>query len=82
MWELLTWRLPWSDTSVWLIVGKVLEGARPEVPAPEQLPSFDGPPASLKDYVALMDRCWDQDPAKRPDFGEIAAELRQLTATE
>ena len=31
-------------------------------------------------YVALMRRCWAQDPAQRPDFAAVIAELRVILA--
>lgn len=48
--------------------------------APRSLPS-PGPVPSLQfegldAYVSLMRRCWAQDAAERPDFAEVARELR------
>jgi len=37
-------------------------------------------PAGLPRYLALMQRCWAADPAARPGFQEIAAELRAAGA--
>ena len=44
----------------------------PAVPA-VQLGEYDA-------YVALMRRCWAQDPAQRPDFSEVIIELRAIMA--
>ena len=78
LWELLTWKLPWFDTpTVWNIVGKVQNGGRPALPPLSELPGLK-PSDSLDAYIALMERCWAQDPATRPDFKTIAAELRTL----
>ena len=54
----------------------VMEGQRPAVPDRAALP---GPGAAafagLDDYVALMRRCWEQAPEKRPPFGEVVTAL-------
>jgi len=84
LWEALTWGLPWAKSSVWTIVGAVQQGDRPEIPPFERLPGFEGvdqPPAALAGYIALMQRCWAQDPDERPNFEEIAAELQELVVS-
>lgn len=78
LWELLTWKLPWFDTpTVWNIVGNVQKGSRPTLPSKSELPGLN-PSDSIDAYVTLMQRCWAQDPAARPDFNTIAAELRTM----
>ena len=56
------------------------KGERPEVPseAPGALlgGTFPGFPA----YCALMRRCWAEDPAERPSFEAVIAELRSMLA--
>lgn len=56
-----------------------MRGDRPRIPALEELP---GPPppdvATYRAYVALMQRCWDQNPAKRPSIQAVADELSRL----
>ena len=50
------------------ILGRVTqEGMRPEFP-----------PNSPAQYVTLAQRCWNQDPAARPTFGEVTAELKAM----
>ncbi|KAL4517811.1 hypothetical protein Ndes2437B_g03932 [Nannochloris sp. 'desiccata'] len=78
LWELLTWKLPWSDTpTVWNIVGNVLKGGRPALPPRAELPGLK-PSDNLDAYTALIQRCWAQEPSARPDFNSIASELRAL----
>ena len=76
LWELLTWQLPWAESSVHLVAIKVSEGQRLPIPPPQGLP---GPkpddPAKLNAYIGLMERCWAQNPTDRPDFERIANEL-------
>ncbi|KAI7845286.1 hypothetical protein COHA_001129 [Chlorella ohadii] len=80
MWELLTLELPWQGVSPWSIVGKLMDGERPEVPPREQLPGPDTDIfAGLDNYVALMRRCWAQRPEDRPSFEEAIHELRRIT---
>ncbi|KAL4855412.1 Importin-5 [Chlorella vulgaris] len=70
MWELLTWRM----------AGLLVSGARLTVPPTDELPprGIGGAPAPVvSEYVALMRRCWAEDPAARPSFDQISTELRQ-----
>jgi hypothetical protein len=63
------------------ISGQVLAGERPPVPGAAGVRGLGGAaPAGLPRYVALMQRCWAADPAARPGFQEIAAELRAAGA--
>lgn len=60
------------------IMGQVMYGNRPSVPEPSaygELPG-PGPFPGLPAWVELMQRCWHQDPAHRPDFVAIIAQLR------
>ena len=78
MWEILTWKLPWSDTpTVWNIVGNVMKGGRLALPPSSELPGLK-PGDNLDAYIALMNRSWAQEPSARPDFNIIASELRKL----
>ena len=74
---MLTCCLPWGNCSPWQVVINVTKrGKRPEIPPADELV---GPPldrASMSCYVALMKRCWAEDPAERPAFSEIACALR------
>ena len=40
-------------------------------------PALDGV-ASDDELLEMMDKCWMEDPADRPDFGQIKATLRRL----
>jgi hypothetical protein len=46
----------------------VKEGLRPKISEKE----CPGP------FLDLMRRCWDEDPEKRPYFGEIITELQSM----
>ena len=54
----------------------ISSGGRPPIPEPGSIPGggFPGLPA----YLALMQRCWAEQPAERPAFAEVVAELRQV----
>ena len=69
LWEIFQREVPWTGYAPMEVRSMVLEGARPDVPR------IDCP------YMArgLMTRCWDQDPANRPDFREVEREMREWT---
>lgn len=51
-------------------------GLRLPIPSPEDLPGAEKVFPGLDRYIALLKRCWAQEPAARPTFGEIVTELR------
>ncbi|PRW57024.1 Serine threonine- kinase CTR1 [Chlorella sorokiniana] len=81
LYELLTWRLPWSfaDMSPFKVGATIRRGGRPEVPPKEQLPGPDTAGwAGLDAYVQLMRNCWAQQPGERPTFDEVVSRLQAL----
>lgn len=75
LWELLTWEKPWKGVQPLAIIDAVLAGARLPIPSEADLPG----PAGLPDvarYVALIERCWAQEPAHRPSFAVVVRELQ------
>lgn len=78
MWEVLTWELPWGTQNPWQVVTIVMDGGRLEVPAAEALPGGGGSFEGLDAYVALIRKCWAQNPLDRPTFSEVIAQLRDL----
>jgi hypothetical protein len=64
MWELLTSAQPFGGLAKDQIFGLLMQNQRPLVPNP--IPS-----GFSRAYVALMRRCWDQDPAKRPSASQV-----------
>ncbi|TYH65534.1 hypothetical protein ES332_D06G062700v1 [Gossypium tomentosum] len=70
MWELLTREEPYADLHYGAIIGGIVSNTlRPAVPE-----SFD------PDWRSLMERCWSSEPSERPNFTEIANELRSMAA--
>jgi serine/threonine protein kinase len=81
LWELLTWQLPWGAEAPWAIAAKVGAGGRPELPDRSDLPGPDGATwAGLDEYTALLQSCWSQDAAERPNFDTILVTLRWATS--
>jgi serine/threonine protein kinase len=76
MWELLTWDVPWTGYGEWQIVTQLRTGGRPTIPPADQLPGGTFP--GLQAYVALMQRCWAQEPGDRPSFALVAEELGRM----
>ena len=78
MYELLTMDVPWPlEKNSACIIYQVMQAAYPVVPKEAELPGggFDGLPA----YLALMKRCWAQNPGDRPaSFAAVLADLRAI----
>ncbi|XVE71572.1 hypothetical protein DITRI_Ditri10aG0162000 [Diplodiscus trichospermus] len=70
MWELLTGEEPYADLHYGAIIGGIVSNTlRPPVPE-----SYD------PEWKSLMERCWSSEPSERPNFTEIANELRAMAA--
>lgn len=76
--EILTRKSPYTELEntptgfpTELLREKILEGRRPLLPS-------HGVPAQL---VALIERCWDRNPDRRPSFKAICLELKQIKAS-
>ena len=81
LWEILTWEMPWAAQNPWTIVSAVMSGQRLSIPPVDHLPGPDNARfTGIEEYVALVQRCWDQDKGARPQFNEICADLRRLLA--
>jgi hypothetical protein len=79
LWELLTFQLPWGTSNPWGIVSQITNGNRLTIPDANTLPGPEsGSWPKLGQYVALMERCWAQEPADRPNFEQVMAELRSI----
>ncbi|KAL9151207.1 hypothetical protein ABFS82_11G038500 [Erythranthe guttata] len=68
MWELLTGEEPYADLHYGAIIGGIVSNTlRP--PVPEQCDP---------EWRDLMERCWSAEPSERPNFTQIADELRAM----
>lgn len=68
LWELLTGKLPYEYlTPLQAAVGVVQKGLRPTIPK-----------NTHPKLAELLERCWQQDPALRPNFSEIILILQQI----
>ncbi|GMI88041.1 serine/threonine/tyrosine kinase 46 [Hibiscus trionum] len=68
LWELLTGKIPYEFlTPLQAAVGVVQKGIRPSIPK-----------HTNSRLTELLERCWQQDPALRPDFAEIIEILQQI----
>lgn len=68
VWELLTGKIPYEYlTPLQAAIGVVQKGLRPTIPK-----------HTHPKLAELLERCWQQDPTLRPDFGEILGILQQL----
>ncbi|XP_023766449.1 serine/threonine-protein kinase STY46 isoform X1 [Lactuca sativa] len=69
LWELLTGKLPYEFlTPVQAAIGVVQKGLRPTIPKNTQ-----------PKLAELLGKCWQKDPALRPDFTEIIDILKKIT---
>ncbi|KAJ4831651.1 hypothetical protein Tsubulata_045564 [Turnera subulata] len=70
LWELLTGEEPYADLHYGAIIGGIVSNTlRPPVPDSCDL-----------EWRSLMERCWSAEPSDRPNFTEIANELRVMAA--
>ena len=68
LWELAAREIPWKDAAApAIIIQWVLAGDKEDIPE-------DTPPS----YAALIARCWETDPARRPEAPEIVHALEAL----
>lgn len=77
LWELATWHLPWEGTNLFQLVFTVSNGERLPIPAAHDLPGPDQL-TEYDSYVALIHRCWSQEPSDRPTFAEAITDLRAI----
>ncbi|KAL6531916.1 Serine/threonine-protein kinase sty46 [Orobanche minor] len=68
LWELLTGKLPYEYlTPLQAAIGVVQQGLRPTIPK-----------HTHPKLTELLERCWQKDPALRPDFSEATRILQQI----
>lgn len=72
MWEIMTRQTPYKnmESPQALMKFVTVEGGRPDLKLV--------PPECPQNFKALMIRCWDQDPTKRPDFRTILDALNEI----
>ncbi|XP_030077772.1 ankyrin repeat and protein kinase domain-containing protein 1 [Microcaecilia unicolor] len=73
IWEILTQKKPYSGASMMTIIIKVAAGNRPLL---EDI--TEERPSECQQMIDLMQRCWSQDPKKRPRFQDIPIETDML----
>uniref|UniRef100_A0A8D0H8I0 Receptor-interacting serine/threonine-protein kinase 4 n=1 Tax=Sphenodon punctatus TaxID=8508 RepID=A0A8D0H8I0_SPHPU len=74
IWGVLSQKKPFSEeNNILYIMVKVVKGLRPELPAISK-----SRPRSCNNLIQLMQKCWQDDPSKRPTFQEITSETEAL----
>ena len=74
MYEVLTLQEPFGELTPVQVISRVLiNKQRP--PLPEEGDALYQHPGADR-FVALMQRCWDMDPGKRPSMEEVEQEMR------
>ncbi|XP_069470340.1 ankyrin repeat and protein kinase domain-containing protein 1 [Ambystoma mexicanum] len=73
IWEVLTQKKPYSGASMMTIIIKVAAGKRPAL---EDI--LEERPVECEQMIDLMQRCWNQEPMKRPAFKDISVETDML----
>jgi len=71
LFEMLAHEAPWTGVPISTVYRLVVSERRPEIPeeATLQAPGW---------WLALMHKCWDQNPANRPSFAEICKQINRL----
>lgn len=93
MWELWTSREPYEGLNYHGLLMKLADPSlkmRPPIPGTSEWAALEEdaagggkptPPQELAPgYKELMERCWEEDPARRPPFHEIVMELKNMIA--
>ncbi|KAJ6662387.1 hypothetical protein lerEdw1_011800 [Lerista edwardsae] len=62
-----------QENNILHIMVKVVNGHRPELPAVSK-----SRPHACNNLIKLMQKCWQDDPSKRPTFQEITSETEDL----
>jgi hypothetical protein len=76
MWEVMSLQTPWEGKELPQIIRAVCDK-----PPPENRPPLDAISASYPaPLLVLMQECWEQNPAARPSFADIARRLGVLEA--
>ncbi|XP_006789509.1 ankyrin repeat and protein kinase domain-containing protein 1-like isoform X3 [Neolamprologus brichardi] len=65
LWSIICGKKPFPDADPGLVKVRIPKGDRPPCKEIDQTKA-----EGLRELVGLMERCWDGDPSKRPDFGE------------
>ncbi|KAJ7320591.1 hypothetical protein JRQ81_020102 [Phrynocephalus forsythii] len=74
IWGVLTQKKPFSEeNNILHIMMKVVSGHRPQIP-----PVSKSRPRACSNLIQLMQKCWQDDPSKRPTFQEITSETEDL----
>ncbi|XP_029429430.1 ankyrin repeat and protein kinase domain-containing protein 1 isoform X2 [Rhinatrema bivittatum] len=73
IWEILAQKKPYLGASMMAIIIKVASGKRPVL---EDI--SEERPRECQQMIDLMQRCWNQDPKKRPCFQDIPVETDML----
>eukprot|EP00035_Acanthoeca_spectabilis_P028807 m.472189 g.472189 ORF g.472189 m.472189 type:complete len:157 (+) comp32251_c0_seq1:641-1111(+) len=81
LYELATRRSPWTELGFQselaftaLLCRALQSGQRPRVPASIR--------EAVPKYMRVMQLCWEGDPADRPRFSDVTAEMAQCLTTE
>eukprot|EP00727_Mastigamoeba_balamuthi_P002712 m51a1_g12438 putative pas domain-containing protein tyrosine kinase (500) ;mRNA; f:836029-838601 len=69
IWETVTRDLPYEDMNPVLVASHVVDNMRPKVG-----PEFE----SVQPLRKMMEQCWHQDPASRPDFACLLPIIKQM----
>merc|ERR1712000_41900 len=78
MWELIMRQKPFDEYEIarseftYQLEDAIVGGLRPTIPADSNCPS---------QFKELMERCWDGDPKRRPQFQEICKILAVIRAS-
>eukprot|EP00163_Fabomonas_tropica_P006392 TRINITY_DN1595_c0_g1_i4.p1 TRINITY_DN1595_c0_g1~~TRINITY_DN1595_c0_g1_i4.p1 ORF type:complete len:608 (+),score=82.55 TRINITY_DN1595_c0_g1_i4:147-1970(+) len=67
LWELLTGEIPYANMGAVQLIGRLVKDPNYRVDIPENTPS---------EWSELIKWCWDADPGKRPQFGQILDYMR------
>jgi len=68
LWEMVSRASPWDGEASHIVTAKIKRGDRPQMPEKVN-----------RGIETLINRCWAQDPTKRPNFSDIMGSLKEIS---
>jgi len=75
IYEVLSGKFPFAPLKDFIVMRKVIEGERPEIPEGTERAWFTG------DLWQMLERCWESEPKSRPSIAAVQGHLERASRT-